>query len=61
MLFGDPEKIEKVNVTIEERFQKLDDRAVDLLLYGDAYTIEREIREVRSAPISLDFVSFHGF
>ena len=36
-----------VPVTAVTRFQQLNGRAVDLLLYGDTHTIERKVREVR--------------
>ena len=33
-------------------FQQLNGRAVDLLLYGDTHTIEREVREVRELVLA---------
>jgi len=54
-------------VTSEDRFQQLYDRTVDLLLFGDAHTIEREIRErttgagfTFSSPYYYDGMSFYG-
>ena len=37
----------------DSRFQQLNGRAVDLLLYGDTHTIEREVHEVRSTPFRI--------
>lgn len=45
VLFGNPEKIKPVPASIENRFQLLNDRNVDLLLTGDTHTLKREVVE----------------
>ena len=48
VVLGNPEKVEPVPVTGHDRFVKLRDREIDLLIYGDFITIEREVLEVSS-------------
>ncbi len=46
VVLNDPDKIEPVLVTVENRFDTLNNRDIDILVRGDAYTLERELREV---------------
>ena len=48
VVFGDPEKYKKVIVNNDDRYEKLLDREVDVLYAGDAFTLEKGIREVRT-------------
>jgi hypothetical protein len=45
---NNPDAVEKVNRTAQNRFIMLNDRVVDILAGGDTYTIEREVNEVSS-------------
>jgi len=46
-------------VTPSTRFVQLNDRAVDLLLFGDTHTIEREVNEVRGRSPFFHITSFN--
>ncbi|EJK55621.1 hypothetical protein THAOC_24631, partial [Thalassiosira oceanica] len=45
VVFGDPEKYRVVKLSSSDRFVKLQSRQVDLLLFSDTHTMEREINE----------------
>lgn len=67
VLFGNPDNTEEVIVTGSDRFQMLHGRDVDLLLYGDTHTIEREVHEKStgsgftfSSPYYYDGLSYYG-
>jgi len=67
VVLGDPDKVEEVIVTGSDRFEKLHGGDVDLLLYGDTYTIEREVREKTtgsgftfSTPYFYDGLTYYG-
>ena len=49
VVLNDPDKIDVINVTKENRFLKLNNREIDVLIRGDADTLQREIREVSAA------------
>ena len=46
VVLGDPTKFEIFEATYSTRFDKLNNREVDLLMAGVSHTIEREVREV---------------
>ncbi len=62
MILHDPDKVESVLVNETDRFARLHNGDVDLLLRGDVYLLGREVYEVSSAQeISLANVSdSHG-
>eukprot|EP00581_Thalassiosira_minuscula_P018240 CAMPEP_0183718348 /NCGR_PEP_ID=MMETSP0737-20130205/11631_1 /TAXON_ID=385413 /ORGANISM="Thalassiosira miniscula, Strain CCMP1093" /LENGTH=914 /DNA_ID=CAMNT_0025947893 /DNA_START=195 /DNA_END=2940 /DNA_ORIENTATION=+ len=45
VVLGDPNAIEPVPVTYQDRFIILDNREIDVLMLGDYYELQREIRE----------------
>ena len=47
VLLGNPDDFTAVAVTGSTRFQELNDRNIDVLIWGDTHTLEREVREVR--------------
>eukprot|EP00580_Thalassiosira_gravida_P000742 CAMPEP_0201599198 /NCGR_PEP_ID=MMETSP0492-20130828/752_1 /ASSEMBLY_ACC=CAM_ASM_000837 /TAXON_ID=420259 /ORGANISM="Thalassiosira gravida, Strain GMp14c1" /LENGTH=875 /DNA_ID=CAMNT_0048061747 /DNA_START=60 /DNA_END=2687 /DNA_ORIENTATION=- len=67
VIFGDPARFVGVSVTPSTRFVQLNDRAVDLLLFGDTHTIEREVNErltgagfTFSSPYNYDGMAYSG-
>lgn len=48
VVLGDPESFAPIPVTAEDRFIKLRDKKIDVLIWGDSYTLEREISEITS-------------
>jgi len=68
VLFGNPENFEPIPVTSTSRFQQLAyDRSVDLLIFSDTHTVEREVRErttgagfTFSSPYYYDGMGYFG-
>ncbi|KAL9179839.1 hypothetical protein ACHAXT_007809 [Thalassiosira profunda] len=67
VLLGDPNLIEEVPVSGANRFESLYNRSIDLSLYGDTHTVEREVREKTtgagftfSSPIYYDGIAYVG-
>ncbi|KAL7533778.1 hypothetical protein ACHAWF_004621, partial [Thalassiosira exigua] len=67
VVLGDPKAYKPVPVTAINRFERLHDRSIDLLQYGDTHTIEREISEMTtgtgftfSSPYNYDGLVFIG-
>lgn len=46
VVLGDPTKISSIHVTAKDRFIQLRDRHIDVLIWGDGLTVEREVFEV---------------
>lgn len=46
VLLGNPDDFTAVAVTGSTRFQQLHGMDIDVLLFGDTHTVEREVREV---------------
>jgi len=64
VILGDPNRYEPVNTPYQSRFQRLNEKQLDLLLEGDAHTIQREVREVSfrrtiSIPIMYTHLTTH--
>ena len=57
-MLNDPNKIERVLVDEEDRFTRLNSGEIDVLLRGDVYTLEREIREVSANPDCAHLLDF---
>jgi len=60
VVVGNPDSFESVPTTTSNRWKHLLDRTVDLVILGDTYTIEREIRE-RSTGAGFTFSSVYAY
>ncbi|KAL7547496.1 hypothetical protein ACHAWF_018338 [Thalassiosira exigua] len=67
VILGDPDKVEGVPVTWENRFEKLRDRETDVQIQLETHTLEREVREPTtgegftfSSPYYYDGLAYMG-
>ncbi|KAL7532749.1 hypothetical protein ACHAXR_006489, partial [Thalassiosira sp. AJA248-18] len=60
VVVGNPEKVQGVPVTGTNRWQLLHDGTVDILVYGDTHTIEREVKET-STGAGFTFSSVYNY